>query len=117
MVDHLRPGQFSQHFRHIVGEGKVVAQNEDPYDTAPCSFISLLSTAIIQGSVGRNEAGTRDGPIRFCDERFKDRAVDVCGSRNWMVMTPYFKNCTVCLCLFSERILKTNLTTFDILFV
>ena len=57
VVDHLRPGQVSKHLRHIIGEGKTVAQHEDPHGTAPYSFISLLSTAIIHGLTERDKTG------------------------------------------------------------
>ena len=59
VVDHLRPGQVSQHLGHMVGKCKAVAQHEDPHGTAPYSFLSLLSTAIIHGSAERNKAGRR----------------------------------------------------------
>ena len=72
VVGHLRPGQVGQHLGHIIGGDKAVAQHEDSHGTAPYSFISLFSTAIIHGSAERNKAGKRDEPIRFCGVRFKD---------------------------------------------
>ena len=69
-----RPGQFSQHLRHVIGECKTVAQHENAHGTAPYSFLSLLPTAIIHGPAERNKARKRDGPIRFCDARYKDKA-------------------------------------------
>ena len=82
--------------------------------------------------------GTRPGsaakPIRFCGARFKDKVAAVYGGREWVVMTPYFKNCAVCLCPFqnellrrrtknyvynenSKQIRKSELTTFETIFV
>ena len=104
VVDHLRPGQVGEHLRHIIGEDKAVAQHENPHGAAPYSFIPLLLTVIIHGSAERNKARKRDGSIRFCDARNKDKAAAVCGGREWVVMTLYFKNCAVCLFPFSERI-------------
>ena len=53
---------------------KTVAQHENAHGTAPYSFLSLLPTAIIHGPAERNKARKRDGPIRFCDARYKDKA-------------------------------------------
>ena len=59
VVNHLRPGQVGQHLGHIIGGDKAVAQHEDSHGTAPYSFFSLFSTAIIHGSAERNKAGRR----------------------------------------------------------
>ena len=59
VVDHLSPGQFSQHLRHIVGEGKAVAQHENPHGAAPYLFLSLFPTVIIHGSAERDKTAMR----------------------------------------------------------
>ena len=76
VVEHLRPGQISQHLRHIVGECKAVAQHEDPHGTAPSSF-GLFSTPLYTAPPGGTRPGSADRPIRFCDARFKDKTAAV----------------------------------------
>ena len=83
--------------------------------------------------------GTRPGKVQpslsdFATQDSKIRLRPCTAAREWVVMTPYFKNCAGCLCLFSERIVaeadkklclqrkfkqirKSVLTTFEALFM